>query len=683
MRFDVLEELIEKDHIYDDNINKNNKYNSNYDKFNKKISEFSIDDFHKKETNQNQNKITSYPYSYVNAKKYISYKNKKYPPHIFDKKSEFSYKEKNSILNIPGFMANIDHNEELPLEDVEFDIPNDEIDEKSHVLEKKEFYRNFAHESIIKKKDEKINNSTFKNKFEIYNYDYKKEEKCNIINKKLSNVSDQKQKESLFEKGISEPMLSVQQQNITYNEYKENTINYQILGIKSNAFNNKCIQSNEKYFKKDNDKKFEDIYMLSESFQSLNSGKFDDFKKKLEKNNEFFKLQKEKKKNNKSKILSKSVGFNYNNNCSNISNKNGNNSFLKSNISNNKVFINKFPKIENKTTREIPKTSSVNKNFLSYILKIPKSSFQSNFNNNQNNSTNPNKEIFNKFLIGLQKNRSCMSQSENTQNFGLNNHSIIAPNENKNNEENLFTKKLSLNLANLFNAYKQSKFRNNFSDLKNNENDMKTQNDGSSDLNIRKFSDDEPIGIHYNISNSKENEFLNVGNDHHKNSNILKLQKIQEENFEQTYENFSGSSNQNLDNILKSNSINSIYELSPGMKLFAESKIKADKDILLQEENCFLNNNNDIKEFEIKKSGGEKNKIKLATLSKLEEKLHILKETNPNKFKVSEKYSEGLIKSLKKIGKETNLFINFMDKNKFSSFSKINDLKIFKGQKKF
>ncbi len=688
LKFEILDELIEtlfcKEKV-NENDEKQNFRNSNINSMDQnKIYSSSVDQ-----------KIKTHPFTIMHTRRIINNNSKlnpyKDPIYIVNQ-----FKEKNSIFNIPGFMTNLEIKQNKKDENGDFNCYNnlDNLTNEDH-------FKIRIDESVTK-----INNNENQDK----TIDYFKNN--NLMNKSI-NKSKEYKKKDIINNNYKTNNIEIVKNNefhTSQEKFKSEIINYN-LSNKTKKKNNPKIEENH-----DNQENF-DYYELSSSFDSTDTFKVKKFKKNLEKGNLFFGNSKHNKKTNTS-------------NETNFSN----NQDKRLKIYNDDIKFNSrpLPKIINQKKDDNVKLrgTTFNKKFLSYILKITNRDLEEKekLNNNDNKyefnyDIDNNLENINDGYGEEFKASTCMNNSSNymrtseysqinTQNNLTPHHKII---KNPSNDIRslykayLFSKKqnspkLNVECSDIDNKLLKCINNNNLDFVQMNVNEIPSNKNCQKNINFYmdknlKFSDnaiinernyldlDDKENSNFGLINKREYNKDNIS-EFEKNSVITNFQKIKEREYITSSNKKINNKNEN-DNFInnktslikiqsnkKSNLDNcsKLKLISSSKKLKSENLLKSSKSIKIEEK--FTNNKQVISPFSIYDNNIKLNKINLPNNNKIEEK-----EKKDIKNKLIEKYQGKLRKSIKKIDNQMRLMIDFMDKYKYASYSKLLDLKIFHGKK--
>jgi len=694
-------------------------------------------------------KIKTYPISYMKSSRNPS-NSVEIEPHS----SANLFKEKNSIFNIPGFMVNLDLEENLSKEKMQDYLNNSNLNkftnEENDIFDLDEseikYFKGEKNEINLKNKQNNIGvdnkNKSFSNDLKN-NFNY--ENKSNLKTKKINIIRPYENKRD----NLNFAEKNDKAKNKNEKEFSGKILINNLKPTNSNDNSKRNLNTNKNNIGAKGESS--DYYVISDSFYSIDSFKIKKFKKNLVRNNVYFDYKSQNARKNSNHT--NSLGFSQNHNCSAIyGNNNSKNKFNNSmigEINYNKI-NNDLPKIGYIKDGSKQKSATLSKKFLSYILKVSsklKDKESENIDEENQNMQNNNEY----YVDELNENRNVDNASDYVRNIeysGLSHGNEFSPSPLK-----IVKQKSSRNLADLYNEYKshknlESKNRKNSGYLTNKENNSNDKNNNNLnynqmcdytnmnfnrdfDGNVENLNNFGKENINYLYDkenyqiNNYEKHFSNKNNegDFHFNeidnirnlefSNFQKI-KINENNFD-NYSNIknakenkcfkninnvndfnntnNNNANNNLDNYLskrQSEEFAKKMSMSTELKLITASKLRVNSDFLLTKDaqGAFSNkaNEDNNKKNTVKDKILSKiefpNKIKLADMNKLEEKVQFLKDANNPKYHAVKKYGGNLIKSLRKIDNETNLMIDNMDKNKFRSHSKINDLKILQGHKK-
>jgi len=637
--------------------------------------------------------IKTYPFSYMKLNKDKAFISQRVstPMDI--------YKEKNSIFNIPGFM--IDSNN--------FQGKLNRLATTNEKNKNTKYELNQNDSNFIK--SENCGREISIDEFKIDDVTY---------NIKEPEITDKANKNFNLEK-IEKKQSKIKIDNlINYKLKKENKYE------EDNIENNPKMNLNISAIHKKDIEEFNDDYVISDSFDSIDSFKVNQFKKNLVKDNVFYGFNKNIQRRDKQdqKHLSKSFGYyNYKNQSNSKSNK----------LSNNPLNI--LPRIGNTKETNDTKSYNLNKFFFSYVLKLTNK--QADVKITEKNRDNIPPQEDNLEDIENYKNKNCIDSIgiEEHKDFLINNNNIDNVDNENNNSKSIIVKRNKndnlLSYINKNNAYinhqtnhhpessRNSKVRNFNKNSKIYNSDKKYKincqisglqdfqaNEGSEQIKKRiKLSSKINPEIEKDLilltedENNNQCRDIQVKDDEGINENIIE-NYLELCNDKIIKENIVDTENKNNLFILNENKMfrketkpKSKHSFKSDLKLITKSSIKIDGNFIPQNKTT----QNKTKNTEEKKTLLKKNiqiinsninintnnKIKLVNINKLEEKFEILKKTNKPKFQVVHKFGGGLIKSLRKIDKETNLMIDFLDKTKCRSHSKISDLKIFHKEKKF
>lgn len=562
------------------------------------------------------------------------------------------------------------------------------------------------------------------NKFECENFEYQEnhslihaskitelnmedeENNNDKINDNCNNINIERINEKFDTMQIHKDERKIDQPHVIFGKEEQHSNEPNFL-LNRETLNENPNQENEKsdeFFQKNLNESFDDYYNISDSFNSIDSYKMKQFKNNLQKNNKFFGYNPEKKKKS-----FYSINSTENNIIDNLS-YNHQHKVNRAQSQNVKI----FPENQQKEQKNLkPKEPTVKKKrFLSYILKIPYDNKYSIYNDKSNRD-----ELYDSDNNYDYLKEGILTNMNNSSNY-------MHDGESSGHNENLDTyslrknpvKNTGNNIIDLYKKYKKTK-----------EEKLNKMKDERPNLNGEKYlSEYYQVEDKNHVSNKLNPAIIPISG--HKNSIAIDCNNAENNrNFplKETSSNINYISPRNdkvKAKIPNPNDYLSTQTLKSGnskqtnsklntfcgdLKLITKSKVnkndhfpsiksknsnyknvqKANPTIynpnrdLIEQKNknfpIFPDLNNQPVKHPIPYSSG-----KLSDITKLEEKVKILKDINHPKSKVIEKFGTGLINALKKIDKETNMMINIIDKTKLLSKTNTNYLTILKDKQK-